>query len=73
VAVRLSRVSSSSFKGLNVEEVREWVAQCHGMTLAFPHNTRTASGMAAQCGFVEQRRDVISRRCQTTGVVGIRL
>jgi hypothetical protein len=51
VVVPLSRVSSSSFKGLDVEEVRERVAQCHGVTLTFPHSTRTTSGMAAQCGF----------------------
>jgi hypothetical protein len=31
-----------------VEEGRERVAQCWGMTLATPHSTRTAPGMAAQ-------------------------
>jgi hypothetical protein len=29
--------------------------------------------MAAQCGLVKQRRDLIPRRCQKTGVAGIRL
>jgi hypothetical protein len=56
-----------------VEEVREWVAQCHRMTPAFLHSTRTALGMAAQCGLVEQRWDMILRRCQRAGVAGIRL
>jgi hypothetical protein len=51
VAVALSRVSSSSFEGLDVEEVQEWVAQCYGVTLTFPHSTRTTPWMAAQCGF----------------------
>jgi hypothetical protein len=39
------------------------VARCHGMTLAFPHNTRTTLGMDAHYGLVEQRRDLIPRRC----------
>jgi hypothetical protein len=56
-----------------VEEVREWVAQCHGMTPAFPHSSRTAPRMAAQRGLMEQRRDMIPRRCQRAGVAGIRL
>jgi hypothetical protein len=73
VVVRLSRVPSSSFEGCDVEEVREWVAQCYGMTLAIPHSTCTEPGMAVQCGLVEQRRDLILRRCQKTGVAGIRL
>jgi hypothetical protein len=47
VAIPLSRVSPSSFEGLDVEEVQEWVAQCHGMTLTFPHSTRTTPGMVA--------------------------
>jgi hypothetical protein len=38
-----------------------------------PAQYRTASGMATQCGLVEQRRDMIPRRCQRTGVAGIRL
>jgi hypothetical protein len=50
VAVPLLRVPPSSFEGRDVEEVREWAVQCHGMTPAFPHSTRIASGMAAQCG-----------------------
>jgi hypothetical protein len=56
-----------------VEVVREWVAQCYEMTLAIPHDTCTAPGMAAQCGLVEQRRDLIPRRCQKTGMAGIHL
>jgi hypothetical protein len=55
-----------------MEEVREWAAQCHGMTPAFPHSTRTVSGMATQCGLVEQRQDMIPRQCQRAGVAGIR-
>jgi hypothetical protein len=47
VAVPLSRVSPSSFEGRDVEEIREWATQCYGMTLAFPHSTRTTPGMAA--------------------------
>jgi hypothetical protein len=72
VAVPLSRVSLSFFEGLDVEEVREWVALCHGMALTFPHSTRTAPGMAAQCGLAEQHRDLIPRRCQKAGVAGTR-
>jgi hypothetical protein len=55
MVVRLSRVSSSSFEGCDVEEVWEWVAQCYRMTLAIPHSTRTAPGMVVQCWLVEQR------------------
>jgi hypothetical protein len=33
------------FRGGDVEEVREWATQCHGMTPAFPHSSRTASGI----------------------------
>jgi hypothetical protein len=73
VTVPLSRVPPSSFEGGGVEEVREWAAQCHGMTPAFPHSSRTTPGMAAQCGLVEQRRDTIPRWCQRVGVAGIRL
>jgi hypothetical protein len=73
VAIPLSRVSLSSIEERDVEEVREWEAQCYGMTLAFPHSTRTALGMAAQYELVEQRRDLIPRRCQRTSVAGIRL
>jgi hypothetical protein len=47
------------FRGGDVEEVRDWAAQCHGMTPAFPHSTRTVLRMPAQCGLVEQRRDTI--------------
>jgi hypothetical protein len=54
-----------------MEEVRKWVAQCHGMTPSFPHSTRTTPRVAAQCGLVEQRRDMIPRRCQRAGVAGI--
>jgi hypothetical protein len=56
-----------------MEEVREWAAQCHGMTLTFLHSTFTASGVVTQCGLVEQRRDRIPRRCQRTGMAGILL
>jgi hypothetical protein len=73
VVIHLSRVPSSPLEGCDVEEVREWVAQCYGMTLAVLHSTRTASGMAIQCGLVEQRRDLLPRRCQKTGVAGIHL
>jgi rRNA maturation endonuclease Nob1 len=69
MTVPLSRVSSSG----DVEEVREWAPRCHGMTPAFPHNTRTAPGMDAQCGLVEHRRDMIPRRCQRASEPGIHL
>jgi hypothetical protein len=39
-----------------------------GLPAQHPHN----AGMAAQCGLVEQRRDMIPRRCQRAGVAGIR-
>jgi hypothetical protein len=71
VAVPLSRVPPSSFEGCNVEEVREWAAQCRGMAPSFPHSIRTALGMAARRGLVEQCRDTIPRRCQRVGVAGI--
>jgi hypothetical protein len=53
VSVRLavvhsSRVFPSPFEGCGVEEGRERVAQCRGMTPATPHSTRTVSGMATQ-------------------------
>jgi hypothetical protein len=73
VVVHFSRVSPSSFEGCDVEVVREWVAQCYEMTLAILHDTCTALGMAAQCGLVEQRRDLIPRRCQKTGMAGSHL
>jgi hypothetical protein len=69
----LSRVLPSFFEGCDVEEVREWAAKCHGMTSAFPHNSRTAPRMAAQCGLVEQHRVMVPRKCQRADVVGIRL
>jgi hypothetical protein len=50
VAVHLSRVSSSSFEGCDVEQVQEWVAQCHGMTLDLaqhPHNAGDGHIVAA--------------------------
>jgi hypothetical protein len=47
-AVRSSRVLPSLFDGRGVEEGRERVSQCRGMTPATPHNTRTVSGMVAQ-------------------------
>jgi hypothetical protein len=63
VAIPFLRVPSSSFERCDMEEVQEWAAQCQGMTPAFPHNTRTALGMAAQCRLVKQCRDLIPRRC----------
>jgi hypothetical protein len=73
VVVPLLRVPPSSFEGCDVEEVREWEAQCRGMTPAFPHSFRIALGMVVRRGLVEQHRDTIPRRCQRVGVVGIRL
>jgi hypothetical protein len=43
------------------------------LTPAFPHSSRTVPWMAAQGGLVEQRQDMIPRRCQKAGMVGIRL
>jgi hypothetical protein len=48
VFVRFLKVPPSFFEGCGVEEGREWAAQCHGVTPAIPHSTRTASGMVAQ-------------------------
>jgi hypothetical protein len=73
VVISLSRVPSSPFEGRDVEEVREWTAQCHGMTPAFPHSTHTTLGMAAQCGLVKHCRDLIPKQCKRADVVGIRL
>jgi hypothetical protein len=53
VDVHLLKVSSSSFEGCNVEEVREWAAQCHGMTLASPHRAwdgRIVAGWSDNAG-----------------------
>jgi hypothetical protein len=36
MVVPLSRVSSSSFEGGDLEEVREWAAQCHGVDTGLP-------------------------------------
>jgi hypothetical protein len=52
VTVHISRVSPSSFEGCDVEEVREWVTQCYGMTLAIPHSTRTAPGWLYSAGWL---------------------
>jgi hypothetical protein len=73
MVIPLSRVPPSSFEGCDVEAVREWAAQCHGVDTGLPARSRTASGMAAQRGLVEQHRDMIPRRCQRAGVAGIRL
>jgi hypothetical protein len=43
------------------------------LTPAFPHSFRIILRMAAQGGLVEQRQDMIPRRCQRAGVVGILL
>jgi hypothetical protein len=43
------------------------------LTPAFPHSSRTAPGMVAQRGLVEQCRGMIPRRRQRAGVAGIRL
>jgi predicted ATPase len=72
VVVRLSRVSPSSFEGLNVEEVREWAAQCYGMTLAIPHSARTAPGMAVRVGRIASGSDS-QAVSEATCVAGIRL
>jgi hypothetical protein len=48
VDVRSSRVSSSLFEGCGVEEGRERVAQCQGMTYATPHSARTTPVKTAQ-------------------------
>jgi hypothetical protein len=43
------------------------------LTLTFLHSSRTVPRMAAPGGLVEQRQDVIPRRCQRAGVAGILL
>jgi hypothetical protein len=43
------------------------------LTLAFPHSSPTAPGMASRGGLAEQRRDMIPRWCQRAGVARIRL
>jgi hypothetical protein len=48
VVVCSSRASLSLFEGCDVEEGRERVAKCQGMTLAIPHSPCTVSGMVAQ-------------------------
>jgi hypothetical protein len=73
VVVPVLRVPPSSSEGGDMEEVREWAAQCHGMTPTFPHSTCTTPGMATKGGLVEQRWDMIPRRCQRVGLVEIRL
>jgi hypothetical protein len=64
--VRSSRASPSPFEGCGVEEGREQVAQCCGMTLATPHNVgdgRTVAGYlhSARTGFVGAVRDSVWR------------
>jgi hypothetical protein len=41
-------VTASSPEGGDMEEVREWVAQCDGMTPAFPHSA--GNGRTVQVG-----------------------
>jgi hypothetical protein len=48
------------------------VAQCYGVDTGFTAQSRTVPGMASQRGLAKQRRDMIPRRCQSAGVVGIR-
>jgi hypothetical protein len=43
-----------------VEEGREWAVQCHGVTPAIPHSTRTAPVWLGSGGLVEQRRDLLA-------------
>jgi hypothetical protein len=43
------------------------------LTSAFPRSSRTVPEMAGQGGLVEQRRDMIPRRCQRADVLRIRL
>jgi hypothetical protein len=65
------KVPLSSFEGCDVEEVRECAAQCRGVDTGLP--AQLPHSMAAHRGLVEQRQDMIPRRCQRAGVVGIRL
>jgi hypothetical protein len=41
------------------------------LTPAFPHSSSTVPGMASRGGLAEQRRDMIPRWCQRTGVARI--
>jgi hypothetical protein len=43
------------FRGGDVEEVREWAAQCHGMTPAFPHSA--GDGRTVRVGRTAPRYD----------------
>jgi hypothetical protein len=54
-----------------MQVVREWAAQCHGVDTSLTAQSRTVPVMASQRGLAKQRRDMIPRRCQRAGVVGI--
>jgi hypothetical protein len=71
--VPLSRVLLPSFEGCVMEAIQEWRHIVTELTLAFPHNSHTVSGMAAKGELAEQGRDTIPRWCQRAGMVRIRL
>jgi hypothetical protein len=64
--------STVLFRGCGVRAVREWAAQCHGADTGLTAQCRTVAGMASPGGLAKQRRDMIPRRCQRDGMVGIR-
>jgi hypothetical protein len=56
--------SAVLFRGCGARVVREWAAQCHGANTSLTAQCHTVAGMTSPGGLVEQRRDMIPRRCQ---------
>jgi hypothetical protein len=70
--ITFSRVPLSSFEGA---ACRSYGSGRHSVTElapASPHSSSTVLGMASRGELAEQRRDMIPRRCQRAGMVGIR-
>jgi hypothetical protein len=63
--------SAILFQGCSAPAVREWVVQCHGVDTGLTAQRRKVAEMASRVGLAEQRRDMIPRRCQRAGMVGI--
>jgi hypothetical protein len=61
------------FLWCGLQTIREWVAQCHEANTSLTAQCCIVAGMASPEGLAKQCRDMIPRRCQQAGMVGIRL
>jgi hypothetical protein len=59
MSIPLSRVPQSSFEGCDVEAIREWATQCHGVDTSLPaqllHSAR--DGRTGRVGGIAPRYD----------------